>query len=130
MRGDSIRIETDSSYLLIRQPFVSLTGNGTLKEFHALGSFKVPRRYDTIEFYGDNINFNGQLSFAMVYSDTFNIVHNFVLKGNFDTGRSIAPFNDLEIFASTVPIVLFFCTVLLLEKHLTSRYSKQKSENV
>lgn len=106
--------EAKSAHLLIRQPEISFQGSCTLKSFHALGDFQVPRRYDTKEFYGDDVSFEGRLKFVVDYSDTFTIVHDFVFNGNYNIGRPLEPYVDAEMFNTIFPYALVFLIMLFV----------------
>jgi hypothetical protein len=110
--------EAKSMHLLIAQPHISVEGSGTLKTFEALGNFQVPRRYDTKEFYGDDVSFKGNLDFSVDYSDTFTFVRDFRLTGTYYIGRPLQPYSDTAMWVTILPYALVFLIALFAIKYL------------
>jgi hypothetical protein len=113
VEGGQIIAEAESMNLLVRQLGMEFQGSCTLNTFHALGDFQVPRRYDTKEFYGDNVFFKGKLSFGVDYSDVFTIVHDFVFSGSYTIDRPLEPYDDTQMFIVILPYVFVFGIVFL-----------------
>jgi len=108
----------------IRQPEVTLNGNGTLYKFHALGDFKVPRRYDTTEFYGDDASFDGKISFKVINGDVFSIVQQFKAEGVFSPEKNaiftriLNSINDNEMIITILPYYIILFVIILMWKKL------------
>jgi hypothetical protein len=124
---DLIAVKAQSMNLLIRQPTVSVEGNGTLNAFYALGNFQVPRSYDTKDFYGDDVSFKGNLKFVVDYSDIFTFVHNFVLTGNYYIGRPLEPYSDTAMWITILPYALIFLIAMFVISYFKPYKEKKPS---